>query len=1124
MRYLTSTIITSAIFISGLTLSLPALAQAAGGYPDATNTGVPAGTALKSHSGGWTISTAGTVIDGYDISGPVYITAPNVTIKNSYIHGNGAWYTLYDTSSGLTVTNSTIDGIGTNNDGTCGIDADGLIALRNNVSHVENGICPRGTATVQDNYIHDLLASGSPHYDGIQELGPSNNQTITHNTIDMSNLGETGALNFTAWSGSINNVTSTNNRLLGGSYTVYYDLQGSTMSGNVLNNNRIKAGQFGYFYFTYTPSHCGNVDDVTGAALDSPCSGGDTTAPSTPANLAASAVSSSQINLTWTASTDNVGVTGYQVFRNGTQVGSPSTNSYNDTGLTASTAYSYTVKAVDAAGNVSAVSNTASATTQAGGGGGTWTYKQNNAASVTAASNALAFTSNTTAGDLVVAEVDWPNTLTFTSIADSQGNTWTQIGSEILRSNGTRRSRLYYAKNIHGGADTVTATISGSGGQELFISEYAGLDTVNPFDGYSSNTSSGSSFTSNNVTTTAANDLLYGMDSDAGNGSAAAGWTTRSSLNGNVVADKNAPTAGANAFTGSTSSGNGYTAWIAAFKVAGGGGGGDTTPPSIPTNLSASAISSSQINLTWTASTDNVGVTGYKIFRGGVQVGTSATNSFSNTGLTASTAYSYYVSAYDAAGNNSGNSNTASATTQAGTSGWTNVPFASQNGTFTASFDATPNQNNADIVIGLSQSAASSYASLATIIRFGTTGTIDVRNGGTYGAAATVAYIAGSTYHVREVVNIPAHTYSVYVKPPGGAETLLASNYAFRTEQAAVTSLANYAKIGSPGDATIANFTLGDTQAPTTPTNLSASAISSSQINLTWTASTDNVGVTGYKIFRGGVQVGTSATNSFSNTGLTASTAYSYYVSAYDAAGNNSGNSNSASGTTLPPPPTVVISAVPQSIGTGDSSTLSWTSTNATSCTGTNFSTGDAVSGSAVVTPAATTVYTVSCNGLGGTGTNTITVTVGALSALPTISFPSGTFTWTTTDAVSCTASGGWSGSVGTSGSYTFSTPVSTTYVLTCTGGGTTVQRTITITTSETATVSSKFQSGQTVTTASTLNVRSAPSTTGTLLGTQSSGASGTVTGGPVQANGYWWWQVNYATGPDGWSVENWLQ
>ncbi len=93
----------------------------------------------------------------------------------------------------------------------------------------------------------------------------------------------------------------------------------------------------------------------------------------------------------------------------------------------------------------------------------------------------------------------------------------------------------------------------------------------------------------------------------------------------------------------------------------------DTTAPSVPTNLAATAVSSSAINLTWTASTDNVAVTGYKIFRGGTQVGTSATNSYSDTSLTASTAYAYTVSAYDAAGNNSAQTSIVSATTQAAT-------------------------------------------------------------------------------------------------------------------------------------------------------------------------------------------------------------------------------------------------------------------------------------------------------------------------------------------------------------------------------------------------------------------------------------------------------------------------
>ena len=84
--------------------------------------------------------------------------------------------------------------------------------------------------------------------------------------------------------------------------------------------------------------------------------GADTTPPSVPTGLVGIAVSPAQVNLTWNASTDNVGVTGYIVFRNGTQVGTPTTTSFSDTGLSRATSYSYTVSARDAAGNVSALS------------------------------------------------------------------------------------------------------------------------------------------------------------------------------------------------------------------------------------------------------------------------------------------------------------------------------------------------------------------------------------------------------------------------------------------------------------------------------------------------------------------------------------------------------------------------------------------------------------------------------------------------------------------------------------------------------------------------------------------------------------------------------------------------
>ena len=96
----------------------------------------------------------------------------------------------------------------------------------------------------------------------------------------------------------------------------------------------------------------------------------DTIAPTAPSGLTVTAVSSSQVNLSWTASTDNVGVTGYKVERcqgancsNFTQIATPTTTSYSDTGLTGSTSYSYRVRATDAAGNLSGYSSPGTATT-----------------------------------------------------------------------------------------------------------------------------------------------------------------------------------------------------------------------------------------------------------------------------------------------------------------------------------------------------------------------------------------------------------------------------------------------------------------------------------------------------------------------------------------------------------------------------------------------------------------------------------------------------------------------------------------------------------------------------------------------------------------------------------------
>ncbi|TXK83813.1 discoidin domain-containing protein [Paenibacillus sp. N3.4] len=223
--------------------------------------------------------------------------------------------------------------------------------------------------------------------------------------------------------------------------------------------------------------------------------GSDTQAPTAPTNLTATAVSSSQINLSWTASTDNVGVTSYEVYRGGTKVGTSTTTSYSDTGLTASTAYSYTVKAKDAAANVSASSNTANTTTLATGGNlalgktynasSVWSvaYPASNAfdADVTtrwsAASGSLNnqwvsfdFNAATTYSRVVIKETSFQRVTSYKLQSSNDGTTYTDIA-------GTTGTTI-------GASKTISFTPVTSRYLRLYMSTASAVPTINEIEVY----------------------------------------------------------------------------------------------------------------------------------------------------------------------------------------------------------------------------------------------------------------------------------------------------------------------------------------------------------------------------------------------------------------------------------------------------------------------------------------------------------------------------------------------------------------------------------------------------------------------------------------------------------------
>src|SRR5207253_1598234 len=128
-----------------------------------------------------------------------------------------------------------------------------------------------------------------------------------------------------------------------------------------------------YSYRVRATDAAGNLSPYSTTATVSTIAGPDTIPPSTPTKIGRASCRERQNNPVWAASTDNVGVTGYRVERcqvaacpNFARVPVLSTTTFSDTGLTASTSYSYRVRVTDAAGNLSPYSSTATASTIAG--------------------------------------------------------------------------------------------------------------------------------------------------------------------------------------------------------------------------------------------------------------------------------------------------------------------------------------------------------------------------------------------------------------------------------------------------------------------------------------------------------------------------------------------------------------------------------------------------------------------------------------------------------------------------------------------------------------------------------------------------------------------------------------
>ena len=281
--------------------------------------------------------------------------------------------------------------------------------------------------------------------------------------------------------------------------------------------------------------------------------------------------------------------------------------------------------------------------------------------------------------------------------------------------------------------------------------------------------------------------------------------------------------------------------------------GPDVTPPTAPTSLAASNTTETTTDLNWTASTDNIGVTGYDVYQGSSFIGSTVGTSYNVTGLNGSTSYSFYVIAKDAAGNESPASNTVNVTTQDPPD--TQAPTAPTNLTATST-----TYNSTD----LSWTAS--------------TDNVGVIGYDVYQDGGVIATVAGTSYSVVGLSPSTLYAFHVIAKDAAGNESNSSNVVNVTTED------------------------FIDTEAPTAPTNLSSSNTTETTTDLSWTASTDNVGVTDYDVYQDGLMISNVSGTSYSVSGLLESTTYAFYVIANDAAGNSSSASNSINVTTLTAP------------------------------------------------------------------------------------------------------------------------------------------------------------------------------------------------------------------------------
>jgi chitodextrinase len=342
----------------------------------------------------------------------------------------------------------------------------------------------------------------------------------------------------------------------------------------------------------------------------------------------------------------------------------------------------------------------------------------------------------------------------------------------------------------------------------------------------------------------------------------------------------------------------------------------DVSPPSAPGTPVAAIVTESSVALTWSASTDDIGVVGYEVWRDGVKVADATEPGYVGDGLAAATLHHFVVVALDAAGNRSASSGELAVTTAAAPSTVVEaIPFGADwayrdDGVYPGADWVLAGYDDAAWARGPAQLGAGDGDETTIVVNRPTvwfrTGfdvpdpteveRVDVDLVADDGA---VVFVNGVEV-LRDNVGVgpvdgttPATSYRF-----GASESLARSFSVPPTVLTAGVNTVAVAVVNGPGSADLsfdlrAQLTIGlagapDTAPPTAPAGLIATNVGTTSAQLSWLAAVDDVAVAGYALRRDGVDLVTTTGLTLSDTGLAPDTSYLYEVSALDAAGNQS--------------------------------------------------------------------------------------------------------------------------------------------------------------------------------------------------------------------------------------------